>query len=112
MRVRAFKNFAEVFMKRLAIGFALLLSAVAGVFAQNDFQPLAVVKLNKSETITLKQLKTRANFVLTQYKPYGIKELTSDQKKQILENLIDEKLITQAAAKNKLYPFAQGGKHN
>ena len=99
MRVRAFKNFAEVFMKRLAIGFALLLSAVAGVFAQNDFQPLAVVKLNKSETITLKQLKTRANFVLTQYKPYGIKELTSDQKKQILENLIDEKLITQAAAK-------------
>ena len=44
-------------MKRFAIAlFTLLMSAA--VFAQSDLQVLAVVKLNKNEPITVKQIKT------------------------------------------------------
>lgn len=82
-------------MKRLALGLVLLLSAAA-IFAQNDLQPLAVVKLNKSETITLKQLRTR---VEVYQKQAGGTPFTADQKKEILEALIHEKLIVQAAQK-------------
>lgn len=68
----------------------------AAVFAQNDMTPLVVVKYNKSETITLKQLKTRAFFV---QKQYGIDSLPLDQKQVLLENMISEKLLLQAATK-------------
>ena len=46
-------------MKRFALCVSLILMAGTGIFAQADLQPLATVKLNKSETITLKQLKNR-----------------------------------------------------
>lgn len=84
--------------RRIVFGLALFLTLTAAAFAQSDLQPLAVVKLNKSETITLKQLKTRVNFVQKQYDAYGIK-LTAEQRKEVLESMIDEKLIVQAAAK-------------
>ena len=41
-------------MKRFAVAF-LALFMCAAVFAQNDLQVLAVVKLNKNESISLKQ---------------------------------------------------------
>ncbi len=82
-------------MKRIVLGITFVL-AMTAVFAQNDLQPLAVVKLNKSETITLKNLKNRAGFI---QKQYGMDSLPVEQKEAILENLISEKLITQAAAK-------------
>ena len=96
-------------MKRVAVGFALLLGVAASIFAQNnDLTTLAVIKLNKAktETITLKQLKTRADYTTKQYEAaYGI-TLTAEQKSQmrdqVLTSLIDEKLITQAAAKDGL----------
>ncbi len=90
-------------MKRLAIGIAIFLTATASMFAQADLQPLAVVKLNKSETITLKQLKARASFMEMQYKTYGMdKKLTVDERKQLLDSLIQEKLIAQDAAKSNM----------
>ena len=46
-------------MKRFAIVCMMILTAAAAVFAQSDLQVLAVVKLNKNESITVKQLKTR-----------------------------------------------------
>lgn len=82
-------------MKRLAFGLALFL-ATAVLFAQNDLQALAVVKLNKSETITLKQLKNRVEMY---QKQNGVSSFTVDQKKDILNALIDEKLVVQAAQK-------------
>lgn len=82
-------------MKRLAL-FAALFSLATGLFAQADLQPLAIVKLNKSETITLKQLKARVEAFQLQTK---VSSYTVDQKKEILEALIDEKLIVQAAQK-------------
>lgn len=88
-------------MKRFAIGIALSLALVASVFAQSgDMTPLAVVKLNKTETITLKQLKTRAGFLEKQLKAYGsAQSLTVEQRQQLLDSLIQEKLVAQAAAK-------------
>ncbi len=87
-------------MKRVVIGIALMFGIALSAFAQNDLQPLAVVKVNKSETITLKQLKTRVAYTLRQYEAYGITSLTVDQKEQLLETLIDEKLIVQAATRD------------
>ncbi len=87
-------------MKRIAVGIALLLSIAVSAFAQNDLQPLAVVKLNKSETITLKQLKSRASALEKQAENMGSKQtLTVDQRKQLLDTMIQEKLIVQAANK-------------
>ncbi len=83
-------------MKRFALVATMLLAFVMTVAAQADLQPLAVVKLNKSETITLKQLKTRVEMYQKQNK---IQTFTIEQKKEILAAIIDEKLIGQAAAK-------------
>lgn len=82
-------------MKRFALGLALFLTAAA-LFAQNDLQPLVIVKLNKSETITLKQLRTRVDAYAKQN---NISSFTIDQKKEILNAMIDEKLVVQAAQK-------------
>jgi ribosomal protein L12E/L44/L45/RPP1/RPP2 len=83
-------------MKRLALCLSIMLCAAAGLFAQADLQPLAIVKLNKSETITLKQLKTRVEIYGRQN---GRSSFTVDEKKEILNAMIDEKLVVQAAAK-------------
>ena len=82
-------------MKRTVLGLAMFLVA-AVAFAQNDLQPLAVVKLNKSETITLRNLKTRVEMY---QKQNGISSFTVEQKKDILAAIIDEKLVVQAAQK-------------
>ncbi len=86
-------------MKRIFIGIALFVTMAASVFAasNNDLTPLAVIKLNKSETITLKQLKARVEFLR---KETGVQDLTVEQKKQVLEALVSEKLVAQAAAKD------------
>ncbi len=88
-------------MKRRFLLVFVAFMAAATAFAQNDLQPLAIVKLNKSETITLKTLKTRVNFIQKQYDAYGVK-LTAKERLEVLESLIDEKLIVQAAAKENL----------
>ncbi|MBQ7158823.1 MAG: peptidyl-prolyl cis-trans isomerase [Treponema sp.] len=83
-------------MKKLALGLAVFFVSAFAVFAQNDLQPLAVVKLNKSETITLRLLKTRVEMY---QKQNGVSSFTVDQKKDILSAIIDEKLVVQAAQK-------------
>ena len=84
-------------MKKILLAATLLLSFAFGAFAQSDLQPLAVVKLNKAETITLKQLKNR---VETYQKQNNIATFTVEQKKEILDAMIDEKLVVQAAQKS------------
>lgn len=69
--------------------------SAAAVFAQSDIQPIAVVKLNKNESITLKQLKTRCS---TYEKQIG-RSLTVDERRQVLDTLIEETLVVQAAVK-------------
>lgn len=90
-------------MKRLSLGiFILLCLSVASVCADpasgmalSDLQVLAVVKLNKSESITLRQLKTRVEI----YQKQTGKVFSLDDKKKILSIMIEEKLIAQAAQK-------------
>lgn len=81
-------------MKRFAIAlFALFMSAA--VFAQSDLQVLAVVKLNKNESITVKKLKTRVEM----YEKQRGAALSVDDRKKVLDALIQEKLVLQAAQK-------------
>ena len=83
-------------MKKIVLALSMLMAAAGMAFAQSsDLQVLAVVKYNKSESITVKQLKTRCD---TYEKQLGQK-LTLDNKKEVLSSLIDEKLVLQAAAK-------------
>ena len=82
--------------KRIITLFAMIAITVASLAAQTNLQPLATVKLNKAETITLKQLKDRCEVYKKQT---GMTSFTNDQKKEILDSLINEKLILQAAAK-------------
>ncbi len=82
--------------KRIITLFAMIAVTVASLAAQTNLQPLATVKLNKAETITLKHLKDRCEVYKKQT---GMTSFTTDQKKEILDSLINEKLILQAAAK-------------
>lgn len=82
-------------MKKIILALFVLLATTAACFAQSDLQVLAVVKHNKSESITVKQLKSRCEI----YEKQIGKKLTPDERKQVLDSLIDEKLILQAAAK-------------
>ena len=83
-------------MKKILLAATLFISLVSVAFAQSDLQPLAIVKLYKSETITLKQLKNR---VETYQKQTNAPKFTFEQKKEILDAMIDEKLVVQAALK-------------
>jgi hypothetical protein len=91
----AIKLKGSFFMKRFALGILLLLSAVTGLAAQADLQVLAVVKLNRNEAITLKLLRTRVET----YEKQAKTTFTPTQRSQILDALIDEKLVVQAADK-------------
>ena len=82
--------------KRIITVFAAIFVSTAALFAQTNLQPLATVKLNKAETITLKHLKDRCEVYKKQT---SMSSFTIDQKKEILDSLINEKLILQAAAK-------------
>jgi len=82
-------------MKKLALTFMILIAAAGLAFAQSDLQVLSVVKYNKSESITVKQLKARCAVYEKQYQT----KLNVEQRKTVLKSLTEEKLILQAAAK-------------
>lgn len=83
-------------MKRVIIATLLVLFFCAGVFAQADLQVLAVVKLKGSEPITLGTLKSRVSMF---EKQRGGAKLSVAEKKEVLDSIIDEKLVLQAADK-------------
>lgn len=83
-------------MKKIILGLSILLLTAGMCFAQSsDLQVLTIVKYNKSESITVRELKKRC--AVTE-KQYGVK-LTAEQRKAVLNSLVDEKLVAQAAAK-------------
>lgn len=83
------------YMKRTIFGILAMLSIAGTVFAQTDLQPVASVSLNRSEPITLKQVKVRVEAMQMMYG----RQLTVDQRKQVLDEMIDERLVAQAAEK-------------
>ncbi len=85
-------------MKRL-ISILLVLFTFGVVYAQSDLQPIATVKIAKSEPITVKQLKVRAASVAIQN---GLPSLSLEQKKLLLDEMINEKLLVQSAEKARM----------
>lgn len=85
-------------MKKIFLALLVFMTASMSLFAQADLQVLAVVKLNKSESITVKQVKSR---VATYEAQYG-KAFTPEERKLVLDAMIEEKLILQSAAKEGL----------
>ncbi len=83
-------------MKRLACGCVLVLFVLCGIFAQADLQPIVNVRITKTEPITLKQLKSLCEVYQRQV---GGTPFTVEQKKEILDAMIDEKLVVQDAQK-------------
>lgn len=82
-------------MKRIAIGTFFALAGMFCAAAQNLMQPLAVVKYNDSETVTVKEVK---DLVDSQEKEAG-RKLSPQEREQIYEAVINQKLVLQAAKK-------------
>ena len=102
-------------MKRYLILFILAVLAGTTVFAQTDLQTAAIVRLTKSEPITVKQLKTeieklayrdlapRLNRVPTAAElTKAAQGLTLEQRRQVLDAIINERLALQAAERDKI----------
>ncbi len=81
-------------MKRIVIALMMVFTSFC-MFAQSDLQVLAVVKLNKNESITVKQLKTRVEA----YQKQTGTAISLDDRKKVLDALIQERVVLQAAAK-------------
>ena len=84
-------------MKRNILFGVFFVAVVCSAFAQNNLQPLATIKVNKSETITLGQLKARVDVY---QKQSGVTNFTLEQKKEVLDVMIDERLVVQKAIKS------------
>lgn len=77
--------------------FVLLFISISAsfLFAQNDFQVIAEVNLTKREPITVGELKVAVkNFEATTHQ-----KTTAEQRRQVLDSLIDSKLVLQLAKK-------------
>lgn len=91
------KYYKGVIMKKIFTTLTLLFVMGAAAFAQSDLQPLAKVKVGSaSETITLRQLKNRVSAYEKQSRGAAF---TVEQRKEVLDSLISEKLVVQAAQK-------------
>ena len=102
-------------MKRFLILFLLVVSAGVAVFAQSDLQPVAIVRLTKSEPITVKQLKTELEKLAYQNLApslmrvptaaeisKAVQSLGMQDRRQVLDLVINEKLAIQAAERDKI----------
>lgn len=85
-------------MKRNFLLMLFAFVAAALVSAQTDLQPVALVTLTKTEPITVKQLKAEVQKIEAQTR----KTLSIDERKQILDVMINERLALQAAERDKI----------
>lgn len=70
----------------------------AAVFAQADLQPVAIVKLAKTEPITVRQYRSEVEKMEAQAK----RPLSAEEKRQVLNLMIDERLVLQAAERDRV----------
>lgn len=82
-------------MRRLVTICVFLCCLPLSLMAQADLQVLAIVKLNGRASIYVKQVRSRTDF----YEKQMQKSLSVDDRKKILDTIIDEKLVMQAAEK-------------
>jgi parvulin-like peptidyl-prolyl isomerase len=85
-------------MKRLLIFLFLALVTAGTAFSQSDLQPAAIVRLTKSEPITVKQFRTEVE----RMQKSANRALTADERRQVLDVMINEKLAIQAAERDKV----------
>lgn len=84
--------------KRVAISLTIALFSTAGVFAQVIDKPAATVSLTKPEYISVNQLNQRVDQIDNIRKQNGL-PIPADNKTQVLDSMISEILISQAAAR-------------
>ncbi|MCL2266655.1 MAG: peptidyl-prolyl cis-trans isomerase [Treponema sp.] len=84
-------------MKKILLVILGLLTAVCA-FSQSDLQPAATINLIRTEAITVAQLRTR---VQQTERENGI-TLTQSQRLQMLDVMIGERLILQAAERDRI----------
>jgi parvulin-like peptidyl-prolyl isomerase len=85
-------------MKRLIISFVFSAFLGGMVFAQNDLQPAAIVRLTRSEPITVKQYRTEVE----RMEATARRVLTPAERRQVLDVMINEKLALQAAERDRI----------
>jgi parvulin-like peptidyl-prolyl isomerase len=78
----------------------ILLGMLLGVmgFAQSDLQPVVIVRLTKSEPITVKQYRTEVERMEKQ----AGRPLDAAERRQVLDVMINERLAIQAAERDKI----------
>lgn len=76
----------------------LFLLILQGAGAEPIDRPVALVKLHESEAVTQGQLKKMVDMMEKQLK----RPVTLDEKKQILDQMVNEKLLLQAANKERI----------
>jgi parvulin-like peptidyl-prolyl isomerase len=85
-------------MKRL-IYFFVFFTFLGGMgFAQSDLQPVAIIRLTKSEPITVKQYRTEVE----RMEQTARRALTPAERRQVLDVMINEKLALQAAERDRI----------
>ncbi len=85
-------------MKRILIAMICVLSAAGTIFAQSDLQSVAIVRLTRSEPITVKQLRTEVE----KMERSGGRALTAAERRQVLDVMINERLAVQAAERDRV----------
>jgi parvulin-like peptidyl-prolyl isomerase len=85
-------------MKRIVGLIVLGVAATALIFAQADLQPVAIVRLTRSEPITVKQFRTEVQRIESQ----AGRSLSVAERRQVLDTMINEKLVMQAAERDRI----------
>lgn len=80
-------------MKRALIALSMVLLLTGMTSAQSDLQSIVNIKITKTEPITLKQLKLRVEA----YQREMGRVMTVPERREVLDNLISERLVVQAA---------------
>ncbi len=83
-------------MKRIPSIILLALVVAGAGYAQSDLQPAALVKLTKTEPISVKQLKAEVQKI----EAGSSRSLTVEERRQVLDVMINERLALQAAERD------------
>jgi parvulin-like peptidyl-prolyl isomerase len=85
-------------MKRAVIFIFLTALTAISSFSQSDLQTIAIVNLIRTEPITVKQLRSEVEIMEKAAKV----QLNPEQRKQVLDGMINERLVVQAAERDKI----------
>jgi parvulin-like peptidyl-prolyl isomerase len=111
----AIRLLRRINMKRYLMLFILTVSAGVFLFAQTDLQPVATVRLTRSEPITVRQLKSELEKLAWQNLVQSLRRVPTaaeatraaqglglEQRKQVLDVMINERLALQAAERDRV----------